>query len=327
MLRDIRGLFTKESIVSRLKKLPPIKTVVMDTLFTDRPQHPLALLGKDEILDVAAALPLVRRGGASVATNPAGGTVDFFEPLPVRPNVMVTGAELLNLQALDNGGLEAWATAKTDYLRKRVRATTEALCALATSGSITYPVKLEGGGWENYSITFGALLTAVVGTLWGATGAKLKDVMALFLRMHAVIQEKGFGSGELELWCGEDAFMALFALAEASTSTAKMRLEINGNVIQVGVFKATLRNEKWKNPQNGTLVPYVPAKNVRMIAKDAGHKCPYCALDDLESRLQPLPFFVKPVKVDDPSGYKLIGESKPFPVVNTNGICEVTVLS
>jgi len=322
---DIKGLFTKEAIIIRLKDMPDLKTPVMDTLFLDRPQHPLPLLGKDEILDTAAALPLVRRGGASVAAAPVGGTVDFFEPLPVRPSVSVTGAELNNLKLLDGGGLEAWARNKTDYLRKRVRATTEALCGLATSGAITYPVKLEGGSWENFTVSFGSLLSVTPGTLWGAQGAKLKDVMVTLIAMRKAIQAKGFGS-ELEIWAGEDAYMALFALAEASQTTAKLRVEITDDSIQVGGFAVKLRGETWKNPQTGALAAYVPAKDVRVIAKDGGHKCPYCALDDLDANLQALPFFVKPVKTQDPSGYKLIGESKPFPVVNVNAICGATVL-
>jgi hypothetical protein len=67
--------------------------------------------------------------------------------------------------------------------------------------------------------------------------------------------------------------------------------------------------------------------DVVMVALDAGHKLPYCALDDLDAKLQPLPFFVKPLKTDDPSGYKLVAESKPFPVVNVKGICTSAVLS
>ncbi len=45
-----------------------------------------------------------------------------------------------------------------------------------------------------------------------------------------------------------------------------------------------------------------------MIAKDAGHRLVYCAVDDLEANLRAMPFFIKPVKSDDPSGIKLISE-------------------
>ena len=64
-----------------------------------------------------------------------------------------------------------------------------------------------------------------------------------------------------------------------------------------------------------------------MIAKDAGHRLIYCAVDDLDANLQAMPFFIKPVKKDDPSGIKLISEGKPFPVVNVKGICRATVIS
>ena len=324
---DIRVLFTREAIIARLLALPPILTPARDSVFTDRPNHPLPLVGKDFILSVANALPLVRRGAASVAAGPPAGTVDFYEPLPVRPNVSVTGAELNNLQLLDGRGMEAWAIEKTDFLRRRVRATTEALCALATSGKITYPVQLEGGAFEDWFIDFGNILSVTPSKLWSAADASMKDVMRLLVNMRKKIQMAGFASGALEIWAGEDAFNTLFGLAEALKSTAQIRVEITGEGIQVGTFTVKLRSEQWVNPQTKAMTPYVPAKNVRMIAKDAGHRLPYCALDDLDAKLLAMPIFIKPIVTKDPSGYKLVAESKPFPVVNVNGICEATVLS
>lgn len=39
----------------------------------------------------------------------------------------------------------------------------------------------------------------------------------------------------------------------------------------------------------------------------------YCALDDLDANLQPLPFYAKPIVQQDPSGVKIVGTSKPLP--------------
>ena len=64
-----------------------------------------------------------------------------------------------------------------------------------------------------------------------------------------------------------------------------------------------------------------------MIATDAGHILPYAAIDDLDGNLQPLPFFIKPIKTADPSGWKLIAESKPLPIVQPKGICDATVIA
>jgi hypothetical protein len=38
-----------------------------------------------------------------------------------------------------------------------------------------------------------------------------------------------------------------------------------------------------------------------------------------------MPFFIKPIPLQDPSGVKLVAESKPFPIVNTSAICTATV--
>jgi hypothetical protein len=58
---DIAGLFAKDAIVRYLKSLPVLKTPVMDSIFTDRPQLGLPVVGADMILETAHALPVVRR--------------------------------------------------------------------------------------------------------------------------------------------------------------------------------------------------------------------------------------------------------------------------
>jgi hypothetical protein len=64
-----------------------------------------------------------------------------------------------------------------------------------------------------------------------------------------------------------------------------------------------------------------------MLGTDAPFRFYYLALDDLDANLQGMPFYVKPLKQDDPSGYKLIGKSKPLPVPVPKAICKATVAS
>ena len=73
---NISSLFTKESIVQRLKSLPIIKTPVMDTVFTDRPQLGLPVVGSDLVRHVANALPVVRRGAPSIPAT-SGSAVSY----------------------------------------------------------------------------------------------------------------------------------------------------------------------------------------------------------------------------------------------------------
>lgn len=323
---NIRGLFAKEAIIRHLTGLPPLKTTVMDTIFQVRPQHALPVLGVEDLIPVAHPLPVIRRGAPSISAVSESGRIVTYEPMPIRAHKMVTGADLSNLRMLQGEGLEAWARDKTDLLRRACRATTEALCALILSGKAVWPMLLEAGGWEDYEIDYGSVLSVTPDVLWDADEVTLKDVFALLTDMQELIQDGGYG-GQVLTWAGKDVYNALFAIAEASTTTAKIRVEITEKGINIGGFLVERRSERNRNPQTGAMVPVVADDMVKMIATDAGHKLPYCALDDLDARLQPLPFFIKPIKGDDPSGYKLVAESKPFPVVNIKGICDAVVLS
>jgi len=323
---NIRGLFTREAIIRYLTELPVLETPVMDSIFAVRPQQPLALIGSDLLQSVAKAMPLARRGGRSITI--AGGTAStgFYEPFPIRPDIGVTGADLNNLKVImgDQASLGIWAQGKTDILRRTVRATTEALCCVAITGKIQWPVQLEGGGFETYEVDFGAIQAFVPAKKWDAADAKLKDVFLSLRGMHKKLKEKGYG-GKVEAWAGETAYNALFALAEGFQSTAQFRVEITEQGINVGGYLVKPRDEQYYNPQTKAMVPVVGAKVCKMIALDAGHQMPYCAIDDLDGNLQPLPFFVKPLKTDNPSGFQLVAESKPFPIPNVNGICDATV--
>lgn len=324
---SLSGLFTREAIVAHLKALPVIKTPVMDSVFTDRPQLPLPLVGVDEITAVTNELPVVKRGAPSISATSESGAINFYEPMPIRPHKMVTGADLNNLKLLTGEGLQTWAQTRTDYLRRSVRKTTEAMCALTLGGSLSWPLQRETGGFDPYLIDYGSILSVTVGTAWNNSSAKIKDVFATLVAMHEKLQENGYGS-EIEIWAGTDAYNALFALCEGLTSTAKfgIAVKVSDQGIDIGGYLVKRRAEKYRNPETGAVTATLDAETVRMVAKDAGHKLIYCAVDDLDANLQALPLFVKPVKIADPSGYKLVGESKPFPVVNIKGVCDCDVI-
>lgn len=321
---DIRSLFNPAAVARYLTSLPVLKTPVMDTIFINRPQHPLAMIGADMLTPVVHALPLVRRGAPSIPATTESGVTAFYEPFPVRPNSKVSGVDLNNLKMLGVTSREQWAVQKTDTLRRAVRMTTEALCAQSLTGKIQWPVQLEAGGFETYEVDFGAILSVVPDKLWDAVDTKIKDVFELLTAMEEKIQEQGFGS-TVEIWAGKTAYGALFALAEEFKSTAKLRVEITDQGINIGGYLVKRRSELYRNPQTKVMTAVVGTKELKMIATDAGHFAPYCALDDLDGNLQPMPMLVKPVKTDDPSGYKLIGEAKPFPIPNVKGICAATV--
>lgn len=323
---DIARLFTVDALIKRIKQLPILKTPVMDSVFVYRPQQGLPVVAADLMQNVARELPLVRRGAPSVPVATNSGAVAFYEPLPVRPNSMVTGTDLNNLKILGMAGRDAWATDKTEMLRRSCRKTTEAMCAVSLSGTLGWPVQVEGGGYDTYTIVFGSPLSVTPAKLFSAADAKLKDVFVVLQAMEEKLEEKGYGSTK-EIWAGKTAYEAIFAIAEASTTTAKIRVELTEEGINIGGYLIKRRAETYRHPQTGTATYCQGVKTLRMIATDAGHTLPYCALDDLDANLQPLPFFVKPVELKDPSGYKLVAESKPLPIPNMDGVCEATVVA
>ena len=47
----------------------------------------------------------------------------------------------------------------------------------------------------------------------------------------------------------------------------------------------------------------------------------YCAVDDVNANLQATPFWANAYTNVDPSGYKIISESKPMPMMPAESIC------
>ena len=328
MALNIKGLFTTEAIVRRLLKAAKISTPVMDLIYINRPQLGLPVVGSDEIKNVVRAMPVIRRGGASISVAGETGATVFYEPLSIRPNVMVVGAALNNLKMLGTSGLEAWANSKTETLRQICRKTAEAEAAVSLSGKFSWPVQLENGTFEDWDIDFGDVLTIDMANfkMWDAADVKITHIFDLLDGMEEQIQDKGYG-GTIEIWAGKKAYSTLLGICEDVKTTAKMKVEVTDKGIIIGGFQVKRRNERNYNPKSKEMVPVVADKAIKMVATDAGHMMPYCALDDLDANLQPLPFFVKPIPNSDPSGWKLVAESKPFPCPNVDGICDAVVLA
>lgn len=323
---DIRGLFAKEAIIRHLKALPKLKTPVMDTIFTNRPQLGLPVVGADMIKAVIQALPLIRRGAPSIPATRETRSYEFYEPLPIRPSDFISAHELNNLKVLTATSRDAWARTKIEMLRRAIRKTTEAMAAISLTGTITWPVQLENGVMENWEIVFGSVLSEAPGTLWSDSACKVTQVFDLLQAMEEKIQDNGYG-GTVAIWAGKTAYSNLLSVVENFKSTAKMRVEMSDQGVNVGGYLVQRRSERNYNPKTKAMVPTVPDDTVKMIALDANMMMPYCALDDLDANLQPMPFFAKPIASKDPSGYKLVAESKPLPIPNPEGICDAVVVS
>lgn len=327
MHSELLKIFRPEQVVQILSSLPPIKFPVMETVFSDRIQLPWTTVAKEDVLSDLNELPVIRRGFPSYEVNNDGYEVTTYEPLPVRHSQMIYAKELNDLKGLSHGDQAVWVKNTTDKMRRRYLKTVEALCAIAITGKIDWPMHDAGRTQAGtYHIDFGQPHTLDMSALklWSDSGVKMVDIFTTLKAMRKMLRQCGFGT-ELEIWAGENAYERIVAMAQAHPEKSSLSVTIDENGINVAGYVVKERAETFRYPSTEAVVPVVPANDVLMIAKEAGHRLIYCAVDDLDAKLHAMPFFIKPVKKDDPSGIKLISEGKPFPVVNVKGICRATV--
>ena len=129
MLANLRKIFNPAAVAQALQPMPPLKSTVMDTFFTNRPSHPMVVIGLSELHRVIETVPVVRRDGAPVALGGEDFETQFFAPLPIKVKVAVTASELNDLRVIMNDAtaVAAWRSAKIEQIRRTVRLTTEAM--------------------------------------------------------------------------------------------------------------------------------------------------------------------------------------------------------
>ena len=325
---EVLALFALAQQVKILKEQPPLESSVMDIIFPNRPQHPSALIGIKEITDITQTAPVVSRSAPATPIGEGGSSYAFIQPLAVNPSDFISAADLNDLKTWGLANREAWLRRKQDQLRRVCRETTEGIATTALTGTINWPEKLESGGWTTYTIKFGDVLTYELPTKWDAADVTIADVYDTLVKMRKKLRKKGYG-GKVEIWAGDDVYLALIKIIDNVKSTVKqsIRFEKVETGIDVAGFLIKPMDETYKNPRTEAAVDKVPPHKMVMIALNAGHACYYCALDDLDAKLQPLPFFLKPVEKKNPSGIDVLGMTKPLPVPNPNGIVWADVVA
>ncbi len=318
---NIRQYFTPAAVALHLEALPVLETFIMDLIYQTRITHPLPVLGVDELLSITGNVPVVRRGTAAFALSGENKGITYLEPQPVDVSSFLGAVDLNNLKLLGNQGIEYWVRGKVDTQRRAVRSTTEAMACQSLSGSIAYPMKTEAGILDTYTVNFGSILNHFISKPWNGADTTLADILLDLIAMGNVIKRtSGYGSKLIYL-AGQDAYIAV-ANKIIGVEDAKINALVTEKGITLAGFTIMLATGGYKDLKNdGAWVPSVADDAVVAVAVDAPFKLFYCALDDLDANLLPMPFFSKPVKMDNPSGYNIIGMSKPVPVPVPKAIC------
>jgi hypothetical protein len=327
---DLRGLFTSQSIAETLKALPPLKTTVIDKAFKATATHPLPTIGIAELKHVTGVIPFVRRGSDNIKISPQSSEAMIFAPLPLKPSIEVTAAELNDLQLIfaNSVSKSEWISAKVDELRQIIRKTTEALAAgVLTTGKLSWPIKLSGGGMDTFTVDYGAPLTYTPAVAWNATGATLKDIYDTLTDMDNEIQEAGFG-GKVEFLCGRDAFGQLINIAQgwaAAASANPISITLKEGSAEIAGYTIHRVSERCESPLSGEFIDKIGANSLIGFVADSSAKVIYCAVDSLSADNRALPFHVFPEEKAD-SVVVLTAQAKPVPARNPKTVCIATVV-
>lgn len=327
MNADLRKYFTPEAIVAVMAGLSSLRTPVMDLFFGDVRTVPRPVVGTKDLGLPTGNIPVVRRGSQSFPLGASGSSISMIEPQPVNPSEFISGADLNNLTMLNQSGIQAEIANIIDRLRRACRATAEALAVQALTGKINYYMRADGGANVPYEVEYGTIgdASSSVAKKFDAAGVKASDVIKALAAILEVLKAKTDGN-DVAILAGADVYAALCDIAGANPNASVMQAMADGISVGGG-FSIKLLGATYRNLDSGAAVPVVPAKHILIVDKQAGHKMIYAALDSLDAGLQPLPFFATYETLKDPSGVKVIGESKPLPVVNVNGIVKAQVLT
>lgn len=331
MLAQLKGIFSPEAVASSLKVLPALESTIMDNLFKDRPTHPLPLIGVSELVSVVQTVPVVRRDGTPVALKGESANMEFIAPLPVKVKIPVTASELNDLKVIfgNQVAVAAWRTRKIDQIRRAVRDTTEAMCAVvAATGKLTWPVELEGGHRETYEVDYGPLLSYTPAAKLTAE-SRLPDVYRLLREMEQEVRHAGLG-GNVEFWAGSDVVAVLLGIVETYTSTTESkpyRVALEQGRVMVGGYTIRFMDETYPNPEDETeWLPKLDPKTLLAVAKTQPGKVWYCAIDSISANNAATPLHIVPVPRQDDSGITLIGQAKPLPARPSRATCKALVV-
>lgn len=329
MLATLRNLFAPGAVAATMKTMSPLATTVMDKFFKNRPTHPLPLIGKADLVTVTRTVPVVRRDGTPISLDPDSMAMEFVAPLPVKTKINVSASELNDLRVMlgNTAALEAWRKNKVEQIRKTTRDTTEGICSVVlANGKIDWPVQLEGGRMENYSIDYGAIgVHTIESPLTKDT--PLSEVYTLLSDMEQQIRMAGVG-GKVTFQAGKNVAKLFIDMADAVRTTIKSPVSIKleeGKVV-IGGYSVEFMTETYPDPVSGEWVPKLNENTLMAVTADAPGNVWYCAVDSVSANNAAVPMHIIPVAKDDDTGIALIGQSKPMPARQSRASCRCSVL-
>jgi len=203
---DLRKYFTPKAVAEALKTLPPIPTQILDRVYTTKRQWPLPVLGVDEITKVIQTVPVVRRGTPAVPIQSEARQIQYIEPQPIETSSFLGAVKLNNLKLLDSKDIQIWVNDQIADIRRAIKWTTETLAAQSITGTISYPMKIQGG-YDVYTVDFGSTLEYAPDVLWSDANKTVGHILKDLIEIGKLIKKQGYGR-QIVWFAGADVFSA-----------------------------------------------------------------------------------------------------------------------
>lgn len=323
-IRGILGFENQQKIISRFSDL---RSTIIDAVFPveKRRTNPSPMVKHSDLYAPIQAIALTKRGRGPQRIDNMELSNQAWEPFPINPYRGVTGADLSNWAQWSGESKEQHIARQIDLNRQTIRLTTEAMAAqVFSTGSVDYPILVDGSLTSHFKITFGTITAVSVTKLWSAVDAKIANVLEVLVDIRDQIQISGYGS-TVKYMAGKNAFYALMNLISNTPNDSRYPATVNANEIIVAGNVIQLVSETYYNPQTKAQVKKIADTTIIGYAADAPHDLIYSALDDIDSNFVASPFWSKAIKPEGENEIRIISESKPLPVPYTHAIAKAVV--
>lgn len=306
--------FNLKNFTDVVTELPKPETKMTDLLFpaSKRKQKTSPYISIADIQDETGAVPVVVRGSQSY---PVGGGFKSVSPIEVHPLTMsrfLSGADLNNLIALgDVDTVNAKLTEVIENLRDRTAVSTEILVCQSLSGQIKYPASVQGGAMDTYTVSIGNLKSLSAATLTATSSISdlQKELEKQFLE-----QQKTGASTDVRLLTGTDVYSVILDIIAKTTGGSVPVQWTEYGCVLFGKYKIMPIFGTYDLPgKSSTPTAVIDPKSIQTVDLANTGKLFFAALDELDAKLQPLPFFASYEETKDPSGIKVLSSSKPLP--------------
>lgn len=312
IIGKLDAFFKMGNFTDIVSTLPKVQTPMTDLLFPESKRKTVAspYINARDIQDETGAVPVVVRGAKSYSIDGGKQKLHNIEVQPFALNRLISGAELNSLIGMgDVESIEAKITDVIRNLRDRTVRSTEILSCMSLSGKILYPIAVEGGAMDTYSVELGDLKTIAASSL---SDASKSGTLQAALEAQYIAQQETGSAQDVRFLAGTDAYATIMNIVSNTQNGVPVQWTDYGCML-FGKYKIMPVSGTYALPGKTGATPIIESKSIQTIDLTNTGMLFYAALDELDARLRPLPFYATYREEYDPSAIKVMSSSKPLP--------------